>query len=73
MSDDEWALDAEPPRRAPVVAIDRRPLRERAKLVDQGLVDFRRVCDQLGILDRKTDTIRSMAESDKNARAVKNS
>jgi hypothetical protein len=42
----------------PVVTIDRRPLSERAKLSDRGLVDFRRVCDQMGILDRETDTIR---------------
>lgn len=58
MSADEWVPDKDPPRRQPVVAIDRRPLSERAKLSDRGLVDFRRVCDQLDILDRETDTIR---------------
>lgn len=57
MCTDEWLPETEPPKKAPVVAIDRRPLRERAKLADRGLVDFRRVCDQMGILDRETDTI----------------
>jgi hypothetical protein len=45
--------------KAPVVTLDRRPLAERSRLCDRGLVDFRRVCDQMGILDRETDTIRS--------------
>ncbi len=57
MSDDEWLPDTEPPIKAPVVKFDRRPLSERSKLSDRGLVDFRRVCDQMGILDRDTDTI----------------
>jgi hypothetical protein len=59
MSADEWTPETEPPRKQSVVTIDRRPLSERSKLVDRGLVDFRRVCDQMGILDRETDTIRS--------------
>jgi hypothetical protein len=50
--------DTEPTRSTSVVSIDRRPLSERSKLSDRGLVDFRRVCDQLGILDREADTIR---------------
>ena len=41
-----------------MIAADRRRLSERAKLSDRGLVDFRRVCDQMGLLDRETDTIR---------------
>jgi hypothetical protein len=57
MSDDEWLPENEPPKKA-AVAIDRRSLSERSKLSDCGLVDFRRVCDQVGILDRETDTIR---------------
>lgn len=44
------------------MAIDRRPLSERSKLSDRGLVDFRRVCDQMGILDRETDTIRAVSK-----------
>jgi hypothetical protein len=58
MSADEWVPDKNPPGTQPVVTIDRRPLSERAKLSDRGLVDFRRICDQMGILDRETDTIR---------------
>jgi hypothetical protein len=58
MSDDEWMPETEPAKRAQVVTIDRRPLSERSKLSDRGLVDFRRVCDQMGILDRETDTVR---------------
>jgi len=58
MSADEWAPEKDPPRTQPVVTIDRRPLSERARLSDRGLVDFRRVCDQMGILDRETDAIR---------------
>ena len=58
MSADEWVPEKDPPRTKPVVTIDRRPLSERAKLSDRGLVDFRRVCDQMGILDVETDTIR---------------
>jgi hypothetical protein len=57
MSADEWVPEKDPPRTQPVT-IDRRPLSERAKLSDRGLVDFRRVCDQMGILDVETDTIR---------------
>ena len=58
MSADEWVPEKNPPRTQPVATIDRRPLSERAKLSDRGLVDFRRVCDQLGVLDPETDTIR---------------
>jgi len=58
MSDSEWLPETEPPKKAATVAIDRRSLTERSKLSDRGLVDFRRVCDQMGILDRETDTIR---------------
>jgi hypothetical protein len=57
MSDNEWLPATELPKKA-VVAIDRRSLSERSKLSDHGLVDFRRVCDQMGILNRETDTIR---------------
>lgn len=66
MSDEEWLPEAEPPKKVPIVTIDRRPLSKRASLVDRGLVDFRRVCDQMGILDRETDTIRSATANDKN-------
>ena len=55
MSDNEWLPETEPPKKAVVVAIDRRSLTERGKLSDRGLVDFRRVCDQVDILDRETD------------------
>lgn len=58
MGDDQWVLDTSTPT-PHVVSIDRRPLSKRAKLVDRGLVDFRRVCDQMGILDKEADTIRS--------------
>jgi hypothetical protein len=58
MSADEWVPEKAPPRAQPVATMDRRPLSERAKLSDRGLVDFRRVCDQMGILNRETDTIR---------------
>jgi hypothetical protein len=58
MSDNEWLAETESPQNAAVVAIDRRSLSERSKLSDRGVMDFRRVCDQLGILDRETDTIR---------------
>jgi hypothetical protein len=51
--------EKDPLKTQPLVRIDRRPLSERAKLSDRGLVDFRRVCDQMGILDRETDTIRT--------------
>jgi hypothetical protein len=64
MSDDEWLPETEPPKKATIVVVDRRPLAERSKLVDRGLVDFRRVCDQMGILDRETDTIRSARAPD---------
>jgi len=57
MSDNEWWPETEPPKKGEAVAIDRRPFYERAKLSDRGLVHFRRVCDQIGILDRETDTI----------------
>jgi len=40
-----------------------RSFTERSKLSDRGLVDFRRVCDQMGILDRQTDTIRPVGSS----------
>ena len=58
MSADEWVPATESAKKASVVKIDRRPLSERSKLVDRGLVDFRRVCDQVGIL-QETDTIRT--------------
>jgi hypothetical protein len=58
MNGDEWLPEIEPPRRRRVVAIDRRLLSERSRLSDRGLVDFRRVCDHMGILDPETDTIR---------------
>jgi hypothetical protein len=54
MSDDRWLPESEPSRKALVVTIDRRPLSERSKLSDRGLVDFRRVCDQMDILDLRT-------------------
>jgi hypothetical protein len=60
MSDDEWLSETEPTRSTSVVTIDRRPLSERSRSSDRGLVDFRRVCDQMGILDREEDTIRAM-------------
>jgi hypothetical protein len=62
MSDDEWLPETEPLKKAAVEVIDRRPLAERSKLSDRGLVDFRRVCDQMGILDRETDAIRPIRE-----------
>jgi hypothetical protein len=58
MSADEWVPEKHPPMTQSVGTVDRRPLSERAKQSDRGLVDFRRVCDQMGILDRETDTIR---------------
>ena len=57
MNDNEWLPEPEPPKKT-IVVIDRRPLSERSKLSDRGLVDFRRVCNQMGILDQETDTIR---------------
>ena len=57
MTDGEWLPATERPKKASVVTMDRRPLSERSKLSDRGLVDFRRVCDQMGILDRATDMI----------------
>jgi hypothetical protein len=60
MTDGEWLPETERPKKASVVTIDRRPLSERSKLNDRGLVDFRRVCDQMGILDREADTIRAV-------------
>lgn len=54
---DEWLPEAEPPKTTRRLTLDRRPLYERSKLSDRGLVDFRRVCDHMGILDRETDTI----------------
>lgn len=59
MSNNEWLPEAKQPTTATVVKIDRRPVSERAKLSDRGLVDFRRVRDQVGVLDWETDTIRS--------------
>lgn len=56
---DEWLPDAQSAVIARPSTLARRPLYERSKLSDRGLVDFRRVCDQMGILDRKTDTIRA--------------
>jgi len=58
MSADEWMPDKDPLMTQPVVTIDRRPLSERAKLSDRGLVHFRPVCDQMGLRDRESDTIR---------------
>jgi len=58
MRENEWLPETEPPQKAAVGAIDRRPLSERSKLSDRGVMDFRRVGDQMGILDRDTDTIR---------------
>ena len=58
MSNDEWLPEAQPSKRAQLARTDRRPLSDRSKLGDRGLVDFRRVCDQMGILNRETDTIR---------------
>ena len=57
MTPGEWLPETEPTKRASVVTMDRRPLSERSRLSDRGLIDFRRVCDQVGILDRATDTI----------------
>jgi hypothetical protein len=57
MSNNEWLPESGPPRKAAMAAVDRRSLSERSKLSDRGLVDFRRVCDRLGILDRDSDTI----------------
>jgi hypothetical protein len=56
MSDNKLA-ETDSTKSTSVVAIDRRPLSERSKLSDRGLVEFRRVCDEMGILDRVTDTI----------------
>lgn len=53
---DEWLPDAEPPKIARLTTPDRRPLSERSKLSDRGLVNFRRVCDEMGI-NREKDTI----------------
>jgi hypothetical protein len=59
MSADELLPEIEPiENAAAVVSMDRRPLAERSKLSDGGLVDFRRVCDQMGILNHATDTLR---------------
>jgi hypothetical protein len=49
--------------KASATQMDRRPLVDRSRLVDRGLVDFRRVCEQMGILDRQTDTIRPVGPS----------
>ena len=57
MSDCGWVPVPETVRKASLVTMDRRPLSERSKLSDRGLVDFRRVCDRMGILDRVKDTI----------------
>jgi hypothetical protein len=62
MSDNEWSPETELPKKVAMEVIDRRPLSERSKLSDRGLVDFRRVCDQTGILDPETDTIRPIRE-----------
>jgi hypothetical protein len=56
MTDCEWLPEVEPTKSTSVVMIDRRPLSERSKLSDRGLVDFRRICDRMGILDGATDT-----------------
>lgn len=59
MSDHDWLPETEPPAKGQIVGMDRRPLSERSKLSDRGLVDFRRVCDRVGILESETDTIRA--------------
>ena len=59
VSDEEWLPEAGAPRKNEMVGLDRRPLSERSKLVDRGLVDFRGVCEQMGILDPVNDIIRS--------------
>ncbi len=59
MKDEEWRPEMSPPRTSEMVGLDRRPLSERSKLVDRGLVDFRRVCEQMGILDPVNDVIRT--------------
>lgn len=58
MSNEQWLPDIGPTKSASVVAMDRRPLSERSRLVDRGLVDFRRVCEQMGILNGEMDTVR---------------
>ena len=58
MRDDEWLLETEPPKKTQTVGLDRRPFSERSSLVDHGLVGFRRVCHEMGILDLETDTIK---------------
>lgn len=60
MSGDEWLPETETLKNVSIVTVDRRPFTERYNLVDRGLVDFRRVCDQMGVLDRETDTISSV-------------
>ena len=57
ISDEQWLPGEGPPRKNEVVGLDRRPLSERSKLVDRGLVDFRRVCEHMGILDPVNDVI----------------
>jgi hypothetical protein len=49
MQRDEWLPDNEPIKKNEAVGLDRRPFSEKSKLVDRGLVDFRRVCDLMGI------------------------
>jgi hypothetical protein len=48
-SADEWLPEIEPLKNAPVVSMDGRPLAERSKLSDRGLVDFRRCDLQCGL------------------------
>jgi len=57
---DEWLPETVPPRKMQMVTVVYWPFSERSKLSDRGLVDFRRVCEQTGILNRETDTIRSL-------------
>jgi hypothetical protein len=65
-STDEWLPDTEPPKKASMVSMDRRPLLERTKMSNRGLVDFRRVCDQMGILNRAADTIQDAPSGSEN-------
>jgi hypothetical protein len=67
MSADEWLPEVEPVKNAPVVSMEGKPFAERSKLSDRGLVDFRRVCDQMGILIRAEDTIQDASSGSENS------
>jgi len=43
MGGDEWLLETEAPKKAAVVMLDRRPLAERSRLCDRGLVRRNRI------------------------------